>query len=366
MGILRFLLALSVLISHSSAIFGFQLVDSVVAVQSFFIISGFYITLILNEKYVGNNSYKTFIINRFLRLFPIYWIILFLSVIACYSLYLKYGYQYRISNYAQYLSCENYNLSGLLGFAFTNLFIFGQDALNFFSLNSTSGTFYFSTDYNNPPHQLSVFLFVPQAWSIALEIMFYLIAPFILRRRLIIIIFIIFAGLLIRYLIHKNGFNPNPWNYMFFPSEIAFFLFGALSYEIYKKIQNLNINAFIQKTIFIIALVTTVSFQFFGHESLMSLAYYIMLIACIPFLFLLTKNIHLDKYIGELSYPIYISHTLVQLFVGTNHFITIESRGTTLAIFTILFSILLNKFISSPIEKIRQARVANNLVKNAK
>ncbi len=72
MGILRILLAISVVLAHSSSIFGFSLVGGQIAVQAFYIISGFYMALILNEKYIGaNNSYKLFISNRFLRLYQI-------------------------------------------------------------------------------------------------------------------------------------------------------------------------------------------------------------------------------------------------------------------------------------------------------
>src|SRR5450759_4624800 len=75
MGIIRVLLALSVVAAHFGGIWNLRFVGGQVAVQSFYIISGFYMSLILNEKYVGKNkSYKLFITNRFLRLYPIYWL----------------------------------------------------------------------------------------------------------------------------------------------------------------------------------------------------------------------------------------------------------------------------------------------------
>ena len=81
MGILRFILAITVVIAHSSSVFGCNFVGAQIAVQAFYIISGFYMALILNEKYVGvNGSYKLFISNRFLRLYPIYWTVLLLTI----------------------------------------------------------------------------------------------------------------------------------------------------------------------------------------------------------------------------------------------------------------------------------------------
>ena len=357
MGLLRFLLALSVLASHSSKILGFSLVDSTVAVQSFFIISGFYISLILNEKYLGANSYKLFISNRFLRLFPVYWIILIITILASFLLHLKYGYQWQIAVYSLYIHSEHFSATGLLAFIFSNLFIFGQDILNFFGMNDANGAFFLINDPLSKTPTLSSFLFVPQAWSLALEMMFYLIAPFILRKKLFIIIILICLSLSVRILMHSQGLSFNPWNYRFFPAQLVFFLSGAISYFIYKKLKGRIIAPSILKSIFAFVILVTISFQFIQGEDIKSGLYSIMIILAVPFLFHFTHNKVVDNYIGELSYPIYISHVLVYLFVGTNHFYIIESKGTTLAIFTIVISVILIKYISTPIEKIRRERL---------
>lgn len=51
MGLIRILLAISVIIAHTESILGFNMVGGTLAVQAFFIISGFYMALILSEKY---------------------------------------------------------------------------------------------------------------------------------------------------------------------------------------------------------------------------------------------------------------------------------------------------------------------------
>ena len=51
MGLLRFLLAMCVIAGHSIAIFGLPTLDARLAVKTFFMISGFYMTLILTSKY---------------------------------------------------------------------------------------------------------------------------------------------------------------------------------------------------------------------------------------------------------------------------------------------------------------------------
>ena len=86
MGKLRLLLALAVVAAHYGPVFGTKLVGGEVAVKSFFMISGFYMSLVLNEKYVKEkSSYALFISNRFLRLYPIYWVILLMT--ALYSVF---------------------------------------------------------------------------------------------------------------------------------------------------------------------------------------------------------------------------------------------------------------------------------------
>jgi hypothetical protein len=64
MGTLRLLLALWVVAVHGEAVYGYKIEQAWVAVQCFFIISGFYMSLILNEKYTGPGSTRLFLSQR--------------------------------------------------------------------------------------------------------------------------------------------------------------------------------------------------------------------------------------------------------------------------------------------------------------
>ena len=82
MGALRFLLAMSVLAAHL-AFYPAGLphpLNPDVAVQGFYIVSGFLITLVLHEKYSG--SLWLFYSNRALRIYPIYWATMILYLIV--------------------------------------------------------------------------------------------------------------------------------------------------------------------------------------------------------------------------------------------------------------------------------------------
>src|SRR3954467_14245222 len=86
MGLLRFILAASVIAAHSSPILGIPMAGGLLSVQLFFMISGYYMALILETKYLTKpDGYRLFLSNRFLRIFPSYFLILFLSI-AFYTL----------------------------------------------------------------------------------------------------------------------------------------------------------------------------------------------------------------------------------------------------------------------------------------
>ena len=58
--------------------------------------------------------------------------------------------------------------------------------------------------------------------------------------------------------------------------------------------------------------------------------------------------------IGELSYPVYISHWLILLSVGYLGFSGSNYYGLIVCLLAIVFSVIVNKIFSNKIEKIRQ------------
>lgn len=243
MGLIRILLALSVVIVHTGSIYGYNLVGGELAVQAFYIISGFYMSLILNEKYINtNNSYSLFISNRFLRLFPLYWIILILTIL--FSLFV--GVYSKGENFADLSSFVHYSdqLSplSLIFLIFTNIFLIFQDIVMFLGLDLKSGNLFFTSDFMSTNPMVFKFMLINQAWTVGLEIMFYLIAPLLVRKKTKFIMSLIIISLLLRLFIYSNGYNYSPWTYRFFPTELLFFMLGALSYKIYCKLKDRQLN----------------------------------------------------------------------------------------------------------------------------
>ena len=76
-----------------------------------------------------------------------------------------------------------------------------------------------------------------------------------------------------------------------------------------------------------------------------------------PFTFIFSINSNWDKKIGDLSYPIYIGHILViMIFIDVINFFEIYNKdliSIVCVLLSIIFALLLDKYISNPIEIIR-------------
>ncbi|MFM2290835.1 MAG: hypothetical protein RIS29_648 [Bacteroidota bacterium] len=360
MGIIRLLLALSVVIVHTGSLFGYNMVGGELAVQAFYIISGFYMSLILNEKYVGKGSYSLFISNRFLRLFPVYWIVLALTII----LSIVIGIMTHGKNWGDLqtfiLHFKDMSPFTVLFVVFSNIFLVFQDLAVFLGLDLHSGHLYFVENFSQANPAVFKFMVIGQAWTVGLEIMFYLVAPYIVRRKLSLIALVILISLTLRFFLYHIGLNYSPWTYRLFANEIVFFMLGNLSYKLYLYFKSRTLPKYILQLNFcsMLAFILIYDFIEFRYK------YVIFIIAfflSLPFIFIMFKHNSLDMKIGDLSYPIYISHIFVFTILSglkiTDHF----GKAVPVIIGSILFSLLLNRFVADKVERIRQTRIQTKL-----
>lgn len=345
-------------IAHSETFFGLKFIGGMAAVQIFFIISGFYMTMILNKKYVGKGSYKLFISNRLLRLFPSYLIVLILTIIASISSYIIFGKWLKLDLWITNISIIDIKTYSIL--ILTNLFLIGQDIIMFTGIDKLNGSIYFINNFRESNIQTWNFLLLPQAWSIGLELTFYMVAPFVVRKSIQYIILFIFTSILLRAFIYFYvGWAHDPWTYRFFPTELALFLFGALSYKLYEKlsVQKIKSEYMIVPVVYFIILICYQFIPITPH--IKNWFVYGVSIPVLSILFLLTKNIKIDNFIGELSYPIYLVHVLAITF--SSKFISQEYKAEISILISIICAIFLVKFIEEPIDKLRQNRLTHQL-----
>jgi peptidoglycan/LPS O-acetylase OafA/YrhL len=343
---LRFFLALSVVIGHSDHSFGLHTLHTTVAVRSFYIISGFYMALVLNSKY-RDKPYYVFIRSRYLRLFPAYFSVLMLTLLYGLAVYLVRGIEeWPLHAWAKTIA--ELRPSSVAALAFSNIFILGQDILHFIGFGPSGNLIIDITGRLTAP-PFGDYMFIPQAWTLGLELLFYMLAPFIVTRGPVCILGVMLASLACRNLLFPYlGVDPDLMGYRFFPFELVYFTFGALSYEIYRALSPRRI-----KTVLCLASAT---FLFLLYAvplpMLPDWIQYAALATCIPVLFSLTQNNRADRLIGELSYPMYISHMLVLHAVARFTTWGTESSGTVI---TIILSYLIYRFVDKRTDAWREA-----------
>lgn len=354
MGILRLLLALSVLLTHTGNIFNYNIANSNVAVFSFFVISGFYMSLILDTKYTGHNAIKTFWVNRFLRIFPVYWITLALTLIfVLLKFYLHIGNEDNaIIHYITYAP------------NFGSLKFYG-DLVNAIFRNIT---LIFNIDYFRANNSVPGYLLIPQAWTLQVELLFYLIAPLLVKitKKLFLGLSILYVIIFFGY-VSPQGLMPNTLTFIFL-NNLIFFVLGIFSYRfifsspIYKlkdsKIKKASI------LLFSVLLVYLLLYNFIPIKfpittlHMESFPFYLLLIFALPSIFTTTRFNRIDGFIGKLSYPIYIMHLLILKLVSNLGLTQTTNFRSALVIFISLYlSYLVVKFVDNPIDKYRQARV---------
>lgn len=325
MGFLRWLLAISVLSAHSEPLFGIKMLHPVMAVKIFFVISGFYMGLVLSTKYKEKGYLKSFYLNRIIRLYPTYLVILIITIMMS---MLVAGTPKTVR--------EIFHLpfSTIMVTVITNVFIFGQDLLNF-THTDAAGYLHLLPTYHIDTLPTRYQL-IGQAWALGLECTFYLMAPFFVRMKTLQIILIAVLLLMLRQFTLSYGLDHDPWNYRLFPFELPLFLTGIILYRVFEKI-NTNKKYFSSYVALLpLFLLLLNNQQFCGLKF-----NYQFVILFIPLIFLLTKNSKIDRLIGEFSYPIYIAHFLIKdnLYSISNKVWLPFGFGGGLFIYTMLFAI---------------------------
>jgi len=342
MGVLRFVLAFSVLAGHVGL--AVKLLPGDAAVQTFYVISGFYMALVLDTNKAYSNP-VTFLKQRALRLLPIYWAALLATIVVITAVGLP-------DRLAETYHVVDVTAPRLIAYLFSSLFILGQDLFMFLQVDP-GGSLSVQAHLNQAVYPAYALLPVTQAWTLSLEMMFYAIAPFILTRSKRLLVTLVALSVGLRLMLAALGLRGEPWSYRFFPSELALFLTGALAYRLVTK----NRDAPLWRDYFLIATVVMIAvvcgraelgdpFRF--RPSFVAMW---MLLLAIPWLFSLTRSNRVDRTICELSYPLYISHMTLVIAAKSGAFGHLNPMLTILA--ALVLAVLFYVAIDMPIERFR-------------
>jgi peptidoglycan/LPS O-acetylase OafA/YrhL len=359
MGVLRLALAISVVIVHSVPLFGLTLVGGRLAVQAFFIISGFYMSLILDTKY-GDTKEGTYLFysNRFLRIYPLYWSVLLIAIVVSVleqtypAIFHSIGV---LPVFEQYWSTFDWATRAYL--VASNFSVLGLDLGFLFRLDQSS--LHLTTQYYMYRPQAYQFDFVPQAWSLSLEAMVYAMAPYLFRRSIRTLICLLFVSFCLRAAGSYAGLKFDPWLGRFLPFEIGWFLAGALGYRAY-RVYGLILGGKIGIAAMIAILALLLAYPAIPDPGTMTLGlrtkdwFFLGPVAvCIPAIFAASKQWKVDRWIGELSYPVYLSHLIIiAMCYGDFGWLGLKPVIGTLGL-----SIVIVTLLDAPLERYRQARV---------
>ncbi len=320
MGVLRLLLALTVLNWHYPVTpYYYNFIFSRAAVFVFMMISGFYIAMVLNEKYGASTSgILTFYGNRVLRLMPPYWV----ALVGC-ILFEPTAWFDRLS----------------LWFQVNDVLLFPQGLWANLTLTPAA----------------SGGLHLAQMFTVALEIMFYALAPFILFRGTRVLAGLFGATAALNGALWILGVDPVAWQYEFFPSTLMYFLTGALVYRFYLVVKDWPPSALIGY----VALPLLVLFGVLSRSARAVLwtnhisiyVFYLQCAASIPFIFVASRRWTADRIIGDLSYPLYIVHIPAIWIVEATPWLGGKENGGPAALgLSLGFAGLLYLLVDRPVE----------------
>lgn len=328
MGALRLFLAVSVLAGHlryGRGIFGLSFLGGGFAVQCFFIISGFYMALVLNEKYNYQGSYWHFIQQRFLRLYPLYLVVAILIL--------------AVEGFITHVTAQPCGIYKILDdtnrwsnplancfYGVTNFFILGLDALFFTQQDMNTGQLYL-TPYTLPnAWPCTNYLLNGPAWTLSVEMTFYILAPFLVRKSIKVQAAFLLSSFALRSVLFLSlpPHTSFPWTYTFFPSNLFFFMAGSLGYHFYKhKREMLEKFASSHMWLFWVYGLLMLDQGRLPFKEYFFYLYIPFSILMVPLFFAYTRKNKTDRLIGELSYPYYLLHyhviAVAEFFLHENY-----------------------------------------------
>lgn len=354
MGLLRLFLALSVVIQHSAPLYGYKGLYGVTAVEMFFIISGFYMGLVLSTKYTAAQSatpVSNFYKSRFLRLYPTF-VLCSLGTLGWLGLAWVYlGRPPETALLPLYKLIDSQSTIVLL--VLSNLTMVGQDISNLFHVNQATGSLMLTMTDGNPLSDGSPWLgfakIVGPAWSIGTEIWFYLMAPWLVRQNLKWLFMMLAASLLIKaYVVmclHRL-------DYFFFPAQLCFFIGGILAYKLGSK-ASIAQSQFIQygALTFLASLTVLLGAVHLPYGRLLL---YISTVLLIYPIYRLSASWTIDRFVGELSYPVYMAHSLIIMAINnTFHLSRNPHYAAVVVVATLALSVVIYRLVERPVDQFR-------------
>jgi peptidoglycan/LPS O-acetylase OafA/YrhL len=314
LGLLRFLLAFFVITTHSDpAGVAHPMYASPYVLYVFYAISGYYITLTLTSQYAGPGGIRAYFINRFLRLYPVYFALLLICIPAVF-----------LNENPTRAAWRETAIGSDWWVALTHVTILGQDFTTFFQLKG--GGLTFTPAFKDAAFPAWHLLVVPTCWSLAIDCVYYLVAPLFMKRSVAVRVTLAVLSLGWWGVVFAMKLPVDPWIFRVFAGSMVFFLAGSIvrtAHERYRAPIERFAASLRERPARLIATMGPF-FAFLiawrltgGHEVVRAVRYivipmYGVTLLLLPLLFSLSNGAsrwcRLDHWLGRVTYPIFIVH----------------------------------------------------------
>jgi peptidoglycan/LPS O-acetylase OafA/YrhL len=365
------------------------MINGAVAVVLFFMISGFYMAMVINETYSRGRQpgwVMTFYGARLWRLFPAY-----LATLASMVVWF-----HGTNGPNPFAFHSDGPVADHVLLMLPNLLMIGQDWHQFLTrvlvehagpqwlidFLSAHGTYVLGDQY----------MAIGHAWSLSSEICFYLVAPFIVTSRkrtfAVTAVALLFRFILLTVFEQRGGI----WGYYFFPGAFCMFMMGAASYHVNQMMPRRDLHRRIGAAALSVFLVWFLGMALHYKVLMQSRAdwsidqpkfwlLYVLFAFFMPFVFALTKDVdhkvessswrvnyralmvRWDRQLGDLSYALYLIHGIV---VGIIYYRWNAPQGQpadmiVAVLASIVAAALLNRYVEQPAERWRRKWASRRL-----
>ncbi len=241
---------------------------------------------------------------------------------------------------------------------FENLGLLGQEMLFWFTFTPAT-ELRFDASGALPTEQISLawqLIFIPQAWSLSMELLFYALAPFLVRLGNRALIAIAAASISLRVAGLWLPVDYAIWQGRLFPTALFLFVLGMLAQRSLPLVTRLAPRWGLLATAVMLAIIITLPKYQLAVESSRWLMYAVITLGT-PLAFNAFRHNAVDRWIGELSYPMYLTHLMIiglVLHFEPPYPVWIAIGGT------LLLSIALRYLLEMPIDRRRQARATSS------
>ena len=204
-----------------------------------------------------------------------------------------------------------------------------------------------------------------QAWTLGAELTFYIVAPLLMRSwKIGAALLAISFGVRAAFVIALGNALHDVWTYHFAVTTFGFFMLGhltCLAGQRWRPVSQPMLGTFL-----LICSFATMTFggTYAGYDSVRFWGSVLFFTVALPGLFEATKSIRWMNLAGDLSYPIYLVHTLVLILFGSIlldfalpliFLPPVEAGYISIAAFlaaTTLAALLIHKIIEVPVARV--------------